>query len=111
VWAACESGLDFSSRWFKDGNDLKTVRASDIIPVDLNVFVTLNEQILSKFASHLEIFDKSKSYGNLASQRSSFLLTNLYNANMKQWNDFIISEKKLNENYYPSNFVPLLLLP
>jgi alpha,alpha-trehalase len=34
--AAAESGWDFSSRWFKDPADIKTIQTADIIPVDLN---------------------------------------------------------------------------
>lgn len=34
--AAAESGWDFSSRWFKDPQDLHTIHTADIIPVDLN---------------------------------------------------------------------------
>lgn len=33
--AACESGWDFSSRWFSDGKTLDSVRTLDIAPVDL----------------------------------------------------------------------------
>lgn len=34
--AAAESGWDFSSRWFLDPMDIKTIHTADIIPVDLN---------------------------------------------------------------------------
>lgn len=34
--AAAESGWDFSSRWFMDPADIRTIHTSDIIPVDLN---------------------------------------------------------------------------
>lgn len=34
--AAAESGWDFSSRWFEDPNDIRTIHTADIIPVDLN---------------------------------------------------------------------------
>jgi len=34
--AAAASGWDFSSRWFADGKTLRTIRTTDIIPVDLN---------------------------------------------------------------------------
>ncbi len=34
--AAAESGWDFSSRWFRDGKDIRTIHTADIIPVDLN---------------------------------------------------------------------------
>ena len=34
--AACESGWDFSSRWFADGEQFSTIRTTELIPVDLN---------------------------------------------------------------------------
>lgn len=34
--AAAESGWDFSSRWFADPHDIRTIHTADIIPVDLN---------------------------------------------------------------------------
>lgn len=34
--AGAESGWDFSSRWFSDVNDIKTIHTADIIPIDLN---------------------------------------------------------------------------
>lgn len=34
--AAAESGWDFSSRWFKDPHDIRSIHTSDIIPIDLN---------------------------------------------------------------------------
>lgn len=34
--AGAESGWDFSSRWFRDSNDIGTIYTTDIIPVDLN---------------------------------------------------------------------------
>lgn len=37
--AAAESGWDFSSRWFADYETLETIRTTDVVPVDLNVFL------------------------------------------------------------------------
>lgn len=34
--AAAESGWDFSSRWFRDTADIKTIHTTDLAPVDLN---------------------------------------------------------------------------
>ncbi len=57
VWqdlrAGAESGWDFSSRWFADGQTLSTIRTLDILPVDLNSLmfhleVTLAEGYLLK---------------------------------------------------------------
>jgi alpha,alpha-trehalase len=37
--AAAESGWDFSSRWFMDPSDIRTIHTADIIPVDLNALL------------------------------------------------------------------------
>lgn len=34
--AGAESGWDFSSRWFKDTDDIRSIYTADIVPVDLN---------------------------------------------------------------------------
>jgi alpha,alpha-trehalase len=36
IRAACESGWDFSSRWFEDGNSFESITTTGILPVDLN---------------------------------------------------------------------------
>ncbi|GAB3916040.1 alpha,alpha-trehalase TreA [Larkinella terrae] len=45
--AACESGWDFSSRWFNDGQSLATTSAATILPVDLNCLLYSLEQTLA----------------------------------------------------------------
>ena len=46
IRAACESGWDFSSRWFKDGKTMGTIQAAHIIPVDLNCLLLHTEEVL-----------------------------------------------------------------
>ena len=46
--AAAESGWDFSSRWCDDPNDLHTIHAADIIPVDLNSLLYQLEQTIAE---------------------------------------------------------------
>ncbi|RCN32820.1 alpha,alpha-trehalase, partial [Ancylostoma caninum] len=47
---ACESGWDFSSRWFDHEGERKyekvTIRTQTIVPVDLNVYMALNMKFL-----------------------------------------------------------------
>ncbi|MEO1049017.1 MAG: alpha,alpha-trehalase TreF [Bacteroidota bacterium] len=45
--AACESGWDFSSRWFEDDQNLGTIHTTDILPVDLNSLLFHLELTLS----------------------------------------------------------------
>jgi len=54
IRAACESGWDFSSRWFKDGKSIASIQTSHIIPVDLNCLLLHAEEIL------LELYSAAK---------------------------------------------------
>ena len=47
ISAACESGWDFSSRWFADPNKMTTIQTTEIIPIDLNALMYNLEQTLA----------------------------------------------------------------
>ena len=46
--AACESGWDFSSRWFRDGKEFISIHAADIVPIDLNCLLLNLEEIIAE---------------------------------------------------------------
>lgn len=46
--AACESGWDFSSRWFADGQSKSTIHTMEIIPVDLSSLIYSMETTLAE---------------------------------------------------------------
>lgn len=46
--AAAESGLDFSSRWFADKQNLTTIHTTDMVPPDLNALLYHLEWAISK---------------------------------------------------------------
>ncbi len=46
--AGAESGWDYSSRWFKDGESFGTIHTADIIPVDLNCLLCHLEQTIAE---------------------------------------------------------------
>ena len=48
IRAACESGWDFSSRWFKDEKDFTSIHTTEIIPVDLNCLLFDLENTMAK---------------------------------------------------------------
>ncbi len=52
IRAACESGWDFSSRWFADGANMSSIHTTEILPVDLNCLLYFLEQKLGE-AYHL----------------------------------------------------------
>jgi alpha,alpha-trehalase len=46
--AGAESGWDFSSRWFEDPNDIRTIHTADIIPADLNSLLYMLEETIAE---------------------------------------------------------------
>jgi alpha,alpha-trehalase len=46
IRAACESGWDFSSRWFSDQKTMALIHTADVIPVDLNCLLYWLEVML-----------------------------------------------------------------
>jgi alpha,alpha-trehalase len=45
--SGCESGWDFSSRWYKDNDDFASIHTTEIIPVDLNSLLYNLEQTIA----------------------------------------------------------------
>ncbi|WP_086930094.1 alpha,alpha-trehalase TreF [Agarilytica rhodophyticola] len=48
IRAACESGWDFTSRWFSNYKNIESIRTSDIVPVDLNSLLYFVEDTLAQ---------------------------------------------------------------
>ena len=46
--AACESGLDFSSRWLDNSMGLASIHTTDMLPVDLNSLLYLLEKTIAR---------------------------------------------------------------
>jgi len=46
--AGAESGIDFSSRWFKDQKSITTIQTTDMIAVDLNCLLYKLELVIAK---------------------------------------------------------------
>lgn len=57
VWSniasAAETGWDFSTRWFAqygpEMHNIKSIRTTSVVPVDLNSFMCINIRILASF--------------------------------------------------------------
>jgi len=67
--AGAESGWDFSSRWFRDGKNLRTIHTTDFIPVDLNSLLVNLERTLAEGYRLKGDQRRAKMYLLLAQQR------------------------------------------
>uniref|UniRef100_A0A914GR05 Trehalase n=1 Tax=Globodera rostochiensis TaxID=31243 RepID=A0A914GR05_GLORO len=122
IWSstnsACESGMDFSTRWFSfDDKDeemaytRKGIRTNDIVPVDLNVLMALNYRTMARFfGEHLENPRKAKFYEMLAESVSETIEAVFRDSPRGVWFDFDLSTRKLRRRFFPVNIFPLLLM-
>ncbi|MEM8908275.1 MAG: trehalase family glycosidase, partial [Bacteroidota bacterium] len=86
--AACESGWDFSSRWFKDGQYLASIHTTDIIPVDLNALLHHLELVLVKAYELKADEEKAEFYRQRAANRKRSLLKHCWSAEKKFFVDY-----------------------
>ena len=75
IRAGTESGWDFSSRWFADGQTMETIHTTDIIPVDLNTLLYNMEQTLAEIAD-LENDDTQTEYFKELAQKRKKAIQN-----------------------------------
>jgi len=85
--AACESGWDFSSRWFQDGKSLQTCVTTEIIPVDLNSLLYFYEKYLYDLYKLKTDENKTKIYLEKSEQRKTNINQILWNQNQNFYND------------------------
>ena len=86
--AACESGWDFSSRWFADASDLGSIRTVELLPVDLNCLLYQLELTL---ANAYKITNDEDNYGELlakAQQRSQYINEYCWNETTATYQDY-----------------------
>lgn len=94
IRAGAESGWDFSSRWLADPTDLATIRTTDIIPVDLNVFLYLTEESLSRHYQRQQKSTLTDRYAKRASDRREAIQKYCWNEEQGWFYDFLSSESR-----------------
>jgi len=75
IRSACESGWDFSSRWFADKKSLNTIRTAYVFPVDLNCIMAFVESELARLNDMMNNFDEGKKYHNWSQERMRVIQT------------------------------------
>ena len=92
--AGCESGWDFSSRWFGEKNKLSSIKTTEIIQVDLNSLLYLLEKTIAKTFQLQGDVEKSNEFNQKAAQRSELIRQYLWDDNEWIFNDFNFRENK-----------------
>lgn len=72
--AAAESGWDFSSRWFTDPQDIRSIHTADIIPIDLNCLLYQLEVLIAESYGLIKNPLLARKFQNLADRRKKAIL-------------------------------------
>ncbi|MBC3784252.1 alpha,alpha-trehalase TreF [Spirosoma utsteinense] len=88
IRAACESGWDFSSRWFSDQQTMATIHTIDIVPVDLNCLLYHLETTLRDACAQAGMTREANWYSTLATVRAQQIQTTFWNDETGFFHDF-----------------------
>ncbi|PAV65513.1 hypothetical protein WR25_04138 isoform C [Diploscapter pachys] len=107
--SGAESGMDFSTRWFrqKSAGSIETIEVTNVIPVDLNSIICYNYKILSYFYDKTGDSAQSKYYLNLSQEMKDVIRNLFYNSTEGSWFDYNLRTKAHNIDFYPTNGFPL----
>ena len=94
--AACESGWDFSSRWFRNDKEFASIHAGDIIPVDLNCLLLNLEKIIAEAYTFSGDDASAQKFVSLAAKRKAAIDQYCWNDETKFYfdYDFVASSQK-----------------
>lgn len=95
--AACESGWDFSSRWFAEPNELSTIKTTRIIPVDLNALLYNLEKTLAKAYAFAENKQAETQINQAAENRKKAINTYLWDEKEGFYQDYDLDKKKFTD--------------
>lgn len=109
VRTACESGWDFSSRWFADGNSIQTIETLNLAQVDLNCLLWHLENTLAKASDFQNFEDKNKYYSNKAKARKIAIDKYFWSEEDKIYKDYNIKSQSQTSSEHIATLYPLFL--
>lgn len=88
ICAACESGWDFSSRWFTDPESITTIKTTRIIPADLNALLYNMEKTLARMRTFAGENEAAEAMETAAENRKKAVDTYLWDATTGVYQDY-----------------------
>lgn len=109
IRSACESGWDFSSRWFADGEHIQTIETLNIAEVDLNCLLWHLEKTLAKSSALLNLPDKENYFTERAARRRQMINTYFWEENTECYKDYHLKKHKNTPSEHIAALYPLFL--
>jgi alpha,alpha-trehalase len=107
--SCAESGWDFSTRWFADGQNLASIQVTNLVPVDLNCLMYHLELTLAKAYRETGNLLQQNYYHQLAEKRKEAINRYCFNKEDNWYYDYNISAKSLNTEKTIAGITPLFL--
>lgn len=86
--AGAESGWDFSSRWFEDKADIRTIHTTDIIPIDLNCLLYDLELLIADIYTGIKQPLLAQKFKHKAQERYEFIQHYCWNDRLGTFCDY-----------------------
>ncbi len=109
VRGAAESGWDFSSRWFADGQHIETVDTAQVIPTDLNSLMFGLEQAISRGCARAGRPDCAKRFAARAEARRAAVERYLWRPDKGVYGDLHWPDGKPIDDLTPAALYPLFV--
>ncbi len=105
--SCAESGWDFSTRWFEDGQNISTIQTTNLVPVDLNCLLYHLELTLAKSYKETGNLLQVNYYEQLAEKRKKAINKYCFNPEDNWYYDYNISKKSLSSEKTLAATAPL----
>ena len=77
--SGAESGMDFTSRWFSNPDNISTIQTTRIIPAELNAYLYQMESNVAHLADQMGNTTLASSFRSFAAARKEAINTLMYN--------------------------------
>jgi alpha,alpha-trehalase len=105
--AACESGWDFSARWFEDTDDFASIRTTKMLPVDLNSLLYNTEVVLSQLYAANGDDETSRKYRKKAENRYEAMNEVFWNPEVRAFQDVLWEKEDFSGRITAASFFPM----
>jgi alpha,alpha-trehalase len=105
--AGAESGWDYSSRWFSDGNSLDSIITTQILPVDLNCLMYFMEKSIAELLFHAEDTETANQFQKHSKNRQQAIIKYFWDPNAGYFTDYNIITKRTTLQYSAAGVAPL----
>jgi len=95
IRAACESGWDFSSRWFDENLNLESINTTQIVPIDLNCLLLNTELVLAKFYQQNGQIEEKNNFDAKAESRKYAIQHYFWNKQLNFYCDYNIQKNEI----------------